>query len=163
MTHHAQRGMEYHLATWRNGTDMDIRLITIVVALVMAAPVGAQVHSASGQASRPVPVAAPRAAYNLMAKSTTPFNCEAHRWPKHPHPGVKPYCDHVEAAVLQDEARRAGRPGPSDEVARLPPMGSDAARKSGVACIGGQAMRRLKNGWEQVASLSGGWLRCREQ
>jgi hypothetical protein len=103
----------------------------------------------------------PKAAYNSMSKSTTPFNCEQYRWPNHPHPGVKPYCDQVEASTLQGEARRAGRPGPSDEVIKLPALGSDAAARSGRACVGGQAMRKLPNGWEQISSPNGGWQRCR--
>src|SRR5690606_18605214 len=43
----------------------------------------------------------------------------------------------------------------------LPAMGSNEARDLGYACIGGQAMRRLANGWEQVMARGGGWQRCR--
>lgn len=52
------------------------------------------------------------------------------------------------------------------EVARgsaLPALGSAEAKRTGTVCIGGQAFRRLANGWEQLASPSGGWLRCRER
>ncbi|WMJ69207.1 hypothetical protein [Stenotrophomonas sp. 24(2023)] len=131
--------------------------------LVFAMTAGAQqIHSATGPAARPLP-APPKPAHNSMARSTTPFNCAQYRWPNHPHPGFKSFCDGMEANALQGEAQRAGRPGPSTEVATLPPLGSAEAKQKGVACVGGQAMRRLANGWEQVSSPSGGWLRCRER
>src|SRR5690606_7028860 len=65
------------------------------------------------------------------------------------------------AFVLKAEARMQGRPAPSASVINLPPMGSAEARELGYACIGGQAMRRLENGWEQVLAREGGWQRCR--
>ena len=116
--------------------------------------------SATGR-GEPRITSSPRAAYNSMGKTTTPFNCEQYR--AHPHPSMKGYCDGLEASTLQSEARRAGRPGPSSEVIELPSMGSQAAKSSGYACIGGQAMRKLPNGWAQVSSPNGGWQRCREQ
>lgn len=103
--------------------------------------------------------AGPSAAYNSMSKGTTPFHCE--QWRNHPHPGMVGFCESLEASTLQSESRRAGRPGPSTEVVDLPPMGSSEARQLGYSCVGGQAMRKLKNGYEQVMSKSGGWLRCR--
>lgn len=142
---------------------MDIRPGVVCLLLMVASSASAQqIHSARGPTSKPLP-AAPRPAHNSMAKTTTPFNCEQYRWPNHPHPGMKPLCDGLEANALQQESRQAGRPSPSAEVVVLPAMGTDAAKRSGMACIGGQAMRRLPNGWEQVSSRSGGWLRCREQ
>lgn len=142
---------------------MDSRAGVIAVLLAAAAPcVAQQIHSAASPASRPLP-AAPKPAHNAMAKSTTPFNCDQYRWPNHPHPGMKAYCERVESRTLSDEARRAGRPGPSNDVVDLPALGSDAARRTGLSCVGGQAMRKLPNGWEQVSSPSGGWQRCRER
>ncbi|BCX43885.1 MULTISPECIES: hypothetical protein [Stenotrophomonas] len=142
---------------------MDIRLGAICVLLAVTGAVSAQqIHSARGPAPKPIP-AAPKAAHNSMAKTTTPFNCQELAWPNHPHPGMKAYCERIEARTLSDEARRAGRPGPSDSVVSLPPLGSDAAKRSGFACIGGQAFRKLPNGWSQVSSPAGGWQRCREQ
>jgi hypothetical protein len=140
---------------------MDIRVIGLVVGLSLAGPAFAQLHTATGPKPKPI-AQGPRAAHNSMAKSTTPFNCEQHRWPAHPHPGMKPLCDGIEAQTLQDEAQRAGRPGPSADVVRLPGLGTEAAKRSGTACIGGQAMRRLENGWEQVTAKGGGWQRCVE-
>jgi len=101
----------------------------------------------------------PVPAYNSMSKGTTPFHCE--QWRGHPHPGMVGFCESVEASTLQGEARRAGRPGPSTEVIDLPPLGSSEAKQLGYSCVGGQAMRKLKNGYAQVMSKSGGWLRCR--
>lgn len=142
---------------------MDVRTLMVGLLLVLACPVAAQqIRAAMGPAARPLP-AAPKAAYNSMANGTTPFNCEQYRWPNHPHPSMKAYCERTEARTLQNEARRAGRPGPSSSVIGLPALGSDAARRAGQACVGGQAMRKLPNGWEQMGSPSGGWQRCREQ
>lgn len=142
---------------------MDIRFGAMCVLLAITGTVSAQqIHSARGPAPKPIP-AAPKAAHNSMAKTTTPFNCQELAWPNHPHPGMKAYCERIEARTLSDEARRAGRPGPSDSVVSLPSLGSDAAKRSGFACIGGQAFRKLPNGWSQVSSPAGGWQRCREQ
>lgn len=141
---------------------MDVRLLMVTVGILISSAAAAQIHTATGPAPRPTPAAA-KPAHNSMAKTTTPFNCDQYRWPNHPHPAVKTYCDRIEARTLQDEARRAGRPGPSDEVISLPALGSDEAARSGRACVGGQAMRKLSNGWEQVSSPTGGWQRCRAQ
>ncbi len=111
----------------------------------------------------PPPPPAPRAAYNSMPKSATPFNCQELAWPNHPHPGMKAYCEQVEARTLSSEAQRAGRPSPSSSVIGLPPLGSGASKRSGTACIGGQAFRKLPNGWEQIHAPAGGWQRCRER
>ncbi|WP_254051103.1 hypothetical protein [Stenotrophomonas sp. ESTM1D_MKCIP4_1] len=142
---------------------MDVRTLLLGWLLAAALPATAQqIHSATGPARKPLP-AAPKASYNSMSKTTTPFNCEQYAWPDHPHTGMKAYCASIEASTLQSEARQAGRPGPSSEVRVLPALGSAEAKRTGTACIGGQAFRRLANGWEQVASPSGGWLRCRER
>ena len=141
---------------------MDIRAGFCIALLALALPAAAQIQSATGPKPKPLPVA-PRAAHNSMSKTTTPFNCDQYRWPNHPHPAMKGVCDGIEARTLQDEARNAGRPSPSTEVVSLPSLGSDAAKRSGYACIGGQAFRKLSNGWAQVSSPSGGWQRCREQ
>lgn len=122
----------------------------------------AQLHSATGPRHKPLPTA-PKAAYNSMSKSTTPFNCQELAWPNHPHPSMKAYCERVEARTLSAEAQRAGRPGPSDNVIKLPALGSDASKRSGTACIAGQAFRKLPSGWEQIHADAGGWQRCREQ
>lgn len=141
---------------------MDIRTGILCVLLAIAFPAVAEIHTATGPKPKPL-APAPKAHHNSMAKSTTPFNCEDYRWPNHPDPRVKGFCDRVEASTLQNEARRAGRPGPSSDVVPLPSLGSEGARRSGLACVGGQAMRKLPNGWAQVSSQSGGWQRCREE
>ncbi len=141
---------------------MDARLAMITLGLLVSSTAAAQMHTATGPSPKPAPVV-PKAAYNSMSKTTTPFNCEQYRSPNHPDPRVKLYCDQLEASTLQGEARRAGRPGPSDDVMKLPALGSDAAAKSGRACVSGQAMRKLANGWEQVSSPAGGWQRCRAE
>ena len=110
--------------------------------------------------SKEARVPAPRAApYNSASKDTTPFNCEKYRG--HPHPGMVGFCQSIETTTIQNEARRQGRPTPSQTVIKLPAMGTPAAKELGYACIGGSAMRRLTNGWEQVVS-GAGWQRCVE-
>jgi len=128
----------------------------------LACSAQAQLQSAKGPRTKPLPPA-PKAAFNSMSKSTTPFNCQGLAWPDHPHPGMKAYCEQVEARALSNEARRAGRPGPSSNVIDLPPLGSGASKRSGTACIGGQAFRKLPHGWEQIHAPAGGWQRCRER
>ncbi|MGV8959713.1 MAG: hypothetical protein ACOH1V_04935 [Stenotrophomonas sp.] len=100
----------------------------------------------------------PRQPHNAMARDTTPFNCEQYR--NHPHPGMFGYCQGMENMTLRNEARRQGRPAPSDSIIRLPPLGSEQAKTLGYACVGGQAFKRLSNGWEQVSAAEGGWQRC---
>lgn len=142
---------------------MDIRLGVICLLFAATGAASAQqIHSARGTSPKPLPTA-PSPAHNSMAAGTTPFNCEQYRWPNHPHPGMKVFCDRLEADTLQGESKQAGRPKPSTEVVALPAMGTDAAKRSGMACIGGQAMRRLSNGWEQLRKSNGEWLRCRDQ
>ena len=151
------------LSSKHQGVDMDIRSNLLLLALLAAAPANAQIHTATGPKPKPGPSqSTPRPAHNSMAKTTTPFNCEQYRWPKHPRPDMNGICDGLESSTLQAEARRAGRPGPSDDVVRLPALGSSDAKRTGLACVGGQAMRRLENGWEQVTSKHGGWQRCLE-
>jgi len=98
--------------------------------------------------------------YSSLAKDTTPFNCEKYR--SHPHPGMVGYCEGIEHMTLQNEARRQGRPGASKSVVALPALGSPEASQLGYSCVGGQAFRRLTNGWEQVSAAEGGWQRCKE-
>jgi len=89
------------------------RISAGILLLSLAVSSQAQLQSATGPAAKPLP-AAPKAAYNSMSKSTTPFNCQKLAWP------------------------------------------------TGTACIGGQAFRKLPNGWEQIHAAGGGWQRCRE-
>jgi hypothetical protein len=138
------------------------RISAGLLLISLACSAQAQLQSATGPRAKPLPPA-PKAAYNSMSKSTTPFNCQESAWPNHPHPGMKAYCEQVEAHTLSSEAQRAGRPGPSSSVIGLPPLGSEASKRSGTACIGGQAFRKLPNGWEQIHAPAGGWQRCRER
>ncbi|GGD52620.1 hypothetical protein [Pseudoxanthomonas indica] len=132
-------------------------LCGLLLTLCVAIPVFAQVRTAKGKPAPPPP-AAPRAAYNSTAKDTTPFNCDQYR--RHPHPMMMGYCNSIENMTLQNEARRAGRPAPSSSVIVLPGLGAPEAKQLGYACVGGQAFKRLSNGWEQVHAPDGGWQRC---
>lgn len=66
------------------------------------------------------------------------------------NPYVQVMCRHV----------TKGQPIPSKIVLRLPAYGSGEAKRLGFACIGGQSMRRLENGWEQVLDAERRTVRC---
>lgn len=131
-------------------------LATALVAYSVAA--FGQVQSARGTGT-PRVTSTPKAAHNSMTNGTTPFKCDQYR--NHPHPGMYGFCQSMENTILADEARRAGRPGPSQSVVELPALGTPEAKQLGYACIGGQAFKRSANGWEQVHAREGGWQRCR--
>lgn len=134
-----------------------MRAAILVSIMLVTAPAFAQVKAYQ---SKP----APRATYqrqqpfDAMAKDTTPFNCEQYR--NHPYPRMQRMCAEIESNTLDYVARTQGKPAPSSSVIELPALGTLEAKQLGYACIGGQAMRRLKNGWEQVMSRAGGWQRC---
>ena len=46
------------------------------------------------------------------------------------------------------------------EHSRSPTLGSAEGKRTGIICIGGQAMRKIANGWEQIWGKDG-WQRCR--
>lgn len=63
--------------------------------------------------------------------------------------------------TLRSEAKRQGRPAPSDSIVALPGLGTAEAKQLGYARVGEQAMKGLRNGWEQASAAAGGWQRCR--
>lgn len=134
--------------------------LTLAALCLLVCPHGAaaqSMRSATGKATHTYipPVRQP---HNSMARDTTPFNCEQYR--THPHPGMVRYCQGIENMTLRNEAQRQGRPAPSDSIIALPGLGTAEAKQLGYACVGGQAMKRLRNGWEQVSAAAGGWQRC---
>lgn len=145
---------------------MEVRIGGAVMAAVLfAAPLlmhtaiarAQTTRAAHGVQSRPyIPPA--RQPHNSMARDTTPFNCDKYR--DHPHPGMVGYCQGIENMTLQNEARMQGRPAPSTSVIHLPALGSEQAKALGYACVGGQAFKKLPNGWSQVSAKEGGWQRC---
>lgn len=54
-----------------------------------------------------------------------------------------------------------GRPQASGAWLDIPAYGSPEAKRTGYACMGGLAMRRLANGWEQLRDRSNNFYRCR--
>ncbi|WOB51308.1 hypothetical protein NYR97_08050 [Xanthomonas hydrangeae] len=132
--------------------------LTVLCIFAYVQGVSAQsMRSATGKAtSKYIPPT--QQPYNSMARDTTPFNCDQYR--AHPHPGMVRYCQGIENMTLRNEARSQGRPAPSDSIIALPGLGTAEAKQLGYACVGGQAMRRLRNGWERVSAAAGGWQRC---
>ena len=131
----------------------------IFLILTLVAPAAfAQVHAAHGR-SAPKPAYHRQQPYDAMAKDTTPFNCEKMRG-QSPLVDLERMCRDIESDTLRNVAVQQGKPAPSRTVIELPALGTPEAKKLGYACIGGQAMRRLANGWEQVMAKAGGWQRC---
>lgn len=48
--------------------------------------------------------------------------------------------------TLRSEAKRQGRPAPSDSIVALPGLGTAEAKQLGYARVGEQAMKGLRNG-----------------
>jgi hypothetical protein len=78
-------------------------------------------------------------------------------------PVFRKICEDSDTRTQQAIAKIYGRPQPSTAVVELPGYGTDAAKKLGLACISGTAMRRLANGWEQLRDDQQRFLRCRAQ
>lgn len=134
---------------------MDIRALVACAALFAASALQAQqIKTAAGP--QPAPRYEPRRAqpYNPGA---TPLDCQQHLDPR-----IRLFCNDMERSIVQGTAKRQGSPVPSSEVVKLPGMGSVDAKALGAACVGGTAMRRLSNGWEQLRNAQGHWIRCRE-
>lgn len=135
---------------------MEVRLGIILAGVALALPVQAQqIRSAAGPQTEPNYKAGPPKAHNPGAE---PMKCD-----QFVDPRMRLICADVEKAYVQGEARRQGLPAPSAEVVRLPAYGSAESKRVGAACMGGTAMRRLSNGWEQLRNGNGEWLRCRDQ
>lgn len=125
---------------------MDIRSGLVVALLLLATASHAQaIRSATGP--QPLP--------GILGAE--PLRCQQHIDPR-----VRRYCTDIERALIQGEARRQGIPTPSSEIVRMRAYDSAEAKQLGAACMGGTAMRRLSNGWEQLRNAKGEWLRCRE-
>lgn len=132
---------------------MDVRAI-ILITLLCAGPASAQqVHTAAGPQPQPRHEPKRKQPYNPGA---TPMNCD-----QSPDPRFRLLCSDIERSHVQGNAKRQGLPVPSSDVVVLPAMGSTEAKTLGAACVGGIAMRRLSNGWEQLRDDLGNWLRCR--
>jgi hypothetical protein len=99
------------------------------------------------------------------AQDTTPYNCErltiakTGSWAA---PIIRDLCEKQEARNGQSIAKILGKPRPSISVYELPAFGSAEAKRTGLACVGGTAMQRLNNGWEQLRDHQHNWLRCRD-
>lgn len=96
-------------------------------------------------------------------RDTTPFNCERikgnalNAWHVEP---MRQMCRDLEANQLRSTAKMKGAPRPSASVVKMPGYGTEAGKAIGLVCMGGQAMRRLPNGWEQLRDATGNWQRC---
>jgi len=99
------------------------------------------------------------------ANDTTPFQCERLTIAKTGSwvaPILRDFCEKQEASNGQTMAKLLGKPRPSTQVYLLPSYGSSEAKRTGLACVGGTAMRKLPNGWEQLRDRQHNWVRCRD-
>ena len=99
------------------------------------------------------------------ANDTTPFQCErltiakTRSWTA---PILRDFCENSEARNGLAMAQLLGRPRPSTQVYVLPSHGSEDAKSTGLPCVGGTAMKKLPNGWEQLRDQHHRWVRCRD-
>lgn len=111
----------------------------VFFAVLMWSSAAAQIHvSKPKQQAAPTPYHKPAAA--------VPAECN------------KPYRDPWVDVLCQTITR--GRPQGSASVVQLPAHGTAQAKSTGYACMGGLAMKRLANGWEQLNDNGGNYLRC---
>lgn len=99
----------------------------------------------------------------VYADDTTPFQCERLTIAKTKSwvaPILRDFCEKQEAHHGQAIAKILGKPRPSAKVYLLPGYGSAEAKRTGLACVGGTAMRKLPNGWEQLRDQQHNWVRC---
>ena len=117
----------------------------------------AQVHATQSRSG-------PRVQTPMSAKTLTPQDCAA--FARQPHPmgraWLRSVCEDTNFTFGTMYAKQYGMPRPSQSVIGLPAHGSADAKSFGVACMGGLAMRRLQNGWEQLRDRSGNYQRCRD-
>jgi len=71
------------------------------------------------------------------------------------------HCEQSDARTKQSIARIMGRPHPSTNVLTVPAHGSPEAKRYGVACMGGLAMLRITNGWQQALDSERRYYTCR--
>ncbi len=71
------------------------------------------------------------------------------------------HCERIDARTKQTTARILGRPQPSQRVLIVPAHGSDEAKRTGVACMGGLVMLRIENGWQQALDKDHRYYTCR--
>lgn len=130
-----------------------------IFVLFLSSALCAQTVRSYSPPAKPKQVHQPRQPYSATAGSTTPLNCEQQR--NHPHPAIHPMCERWERDLVQGDAKRQGQPVPSTSVLTLPALGTSESARAGAACVGGRAMKKLPNGWEQMTDSAGNWQRCR--
>ena len=91
---------------------------TLLILLALSPAAHAQTVKAQGpRGQATMPTYQPRQPYNSMAKDTTPLNCDQYR--NHPYPNMQRICQNWENAMVQGDAQRQGRPGPSSDIVDL--------------------------------------------
>jgi hypothetical protein len=116
----------------------------VLLAALVSFSAAAQIHTTRTRSGAEI---APTPGYH-RSPGATPKEC------------LQPHLDPWLGALCATITR--GRPQASNEVLTLPAHGTSAAKQSGVACMGGLAMRRLPNGWEQIRDSNANYLRCVE-
>lgn len=100
-----------------------------------------------------------------IANDTTPFQCERLTIAKTGSwvaPILRDFCEKQESQQWPVDGQATRQPRPSTQVYLLPGYGSTEAKRTGLACMGGTAMRKLANGWEQLRDQQHNWGRCRD-
>lgn len=134
-----------------------MRIAIGLAALLFVAEGQAQVRATQPRAKPPIYVAS-------KAKPLTPQDCEAFSHQPHPlgRDWLRSVCEDTNFTMGTIYAKGYGMPRPSKAVISLPAHGSADAKTYGLSCMSGLAMRRLKNGWEQLRDRSSNYQRCRD-
>lgn len=121
--------------------------------VLLVSPVSAQIHVSK-------PALQKRMTVPAKPSVLKPDNCDEIAL-RRDQPWLRRVCEQSNYASGTHYARTYGMPGPSAAVMDLPAYGTAEAKRSGTACMGQRAMRRLDNGWEQLRDRDGRYLRCR--
>ncbi len=122
---------------------------------LVAVPAGAQTVRAHA------PKPAPRVVVPAKPKPLQPIDCAAFARAADV-PWARAVCEKTNYDFGRVYSGHLGMPVASREVISIPAHGTPAAKRYGVACMQGLAMKRLSNGWEQLRDREGNYMRCRD-
>lgn len=136
--------------------------IMFIVRLLLLGVAGFWASSAIAQTVRArAPKPAPRVVVPVKPKQLQPLDCEAYQRAAGV-PWARAVCEQTNYDFIDVYARHYGMPKASAEVISIPAHGTGEAKRYGVACMQGLAMKRLPNGWEQLRDRQGNYMRCRD-
>ncbi len=134
---------------------LTLRLVLFLVAGFWTLP------SLSQSVKAHVPNSPARVVVPARPETLQPLDCVAFQRAANV-PWAKAVCERTNYDVINGYAKHYGMPQASAEIISIPAHGTDDAKRYGVACMQGLAMKRLSNGWDQLRDKSGNYMRCRD-